>query len=150
MRIVGPAGGRKELKLVTGRRGAEITMSTEDEHQGFVHSALLYHSQREYLDCVVDFVGDGLSKDEAVLVAVPGENLGLLRGALGSASGGLPAGLQMADIAGIARNPSRFLALEGSFAEEHPDRRVCHGRHLVLGGRPTAAPRARLQSEPLL
>jgi len=73
MRIVGPAGGRKELKLVTGRRGAEMTMSTEDEPQGFVHSALLYHSQREYLDCVVDFVGDGLSMDDAVLV----ENIGL-------------------------------------------------------------------------
>ena len=30
----------------------------------------------------------------------------------------------MADITAVARNPSRFLAMEGSFAEEHPDRRV--------------------------
>jgi len=150
MRIVGPAGGRKELKLVTGRTGAEMTMSTENEHQGFVHSALLYHSQREYLDSVVDFVGDGLSRDEAVLVAVPGENLGLLRDALASASGGLPPGLQMADIAEVARNPSRFLALEGSFAEEHPNRRVRIVSQVVWPGRTTAELPACLQHEALL
>ncbi|BAX91633.1 sensor histidine kinase [Mycobacterium shigaense] len=127
-----------------------MTMSTEGEHQGFVHSALLYHSQREYLDSVVDFVGAGLSMDEAVLVAVPGENLALLRDALESSGGALPAGLQMADITEIARNPSRFLALEGSFAEEHAHQRVRIVSQVVWPGRtPTELP-ACLQHEALV
>jgi anti-sigma regulatory factor (Ser/Thr protein kinase) len=105
-------------------RSAEVIAGTEREHQGFVHSALAYQSQREYLDFVVRFITDGLQMDEAVLVAVPADNLALLRAALSGAGGGLPAGLQMADITEVARNPSRFLAMEGSFADEHPDRRV--------------------------
>src|SRR3984885_12113193 len=150
MRMAGPAVGRQGVQMVTTSRSAEMIRGMEDEHQGFVHSALLYHSQREYLDSVVGFVGDGLSMDEAVLVAVPGENLGPLRDALGSASGRLPAGLQMADIAEVARNPSRFLALEGSFAEEHPDRRVRIVSQVVWPGRTTAELPACMQHEALL
>ena len=101
-----------------------MTTGTEDEHQGFVHSALLYHSQQEYLDFVVRFVIDALAMHEAVLVAVPGDNMALLRGELCGANDGLPAGLEMADSTEVARNPSRFMAMEASFAEEHRDRRV--------------------------
>jgi anti-sigma regulatory factor (Ser/Thr protein kinase) len=103
-------------------RNVEVTAGTERGHEGFVHSALIYHSQREYLDFVVRFVTDGLEMGEAVLVAVPADNLALLREALSSAGDGLPAGLQMADITEVARNPSRFLAMEGAFADEHPGR----------------------------
>ncbi len=95
---------------------------TENEHHGFVHSALLYHSQREYLDAVVPFVLEGLAMDEPVLVAVPGDYLAWLREALGGE--GSTTGLQLVDIAEAARNPSRFLALEGSFVEENADRRA--------------------------
>jgi anti-sigma regulatory factor (Ser/Thr protein kinase) len=102
----------------------EMTAGTEREHQAFAHSAFLYQSQREYLDFVVSFVIDGLAMDEAVLVAVPGENMALLRDALCGAGDALPAGLEMADSTEVARNPSRFMAIEASFAEEHPDRRV--------------------------
>jgi anti-sigma regulatory factor (Ser/Thr protein kinase) len=102
----------------------QVSMGTETEHQGFVHSALLYHSQREYLDFVVRFVIDGLAMDEAVLVAVPGEMMALLHDELCGAAGRLPAGLRMADTIEVARNPSRFMAMEGSFVEEHPDQRV--------------------------
>jgi hypothetical protein len=138
------------LALVTESRGAETIRGTESEHHGFVHSALLYHSQREYLDAVVGFVDDGLSRDEAVLVAVPGENLALLRGALGGTGGGVPARLQMADIAEVARNPSRFLALEGSFAEEHPDRRVRIVSQVVWPERTAAELPACMQHEALV
>src|SRR6201999_2544631 len=137
------------LALVTDSRGAEMIRGTEREHQGFVHSALLYHSQREFLDSVVGFVDDGLSMDEAVLVAVPGENLALLRDSLGGA-GGLPAGLQMADSADVARNPSRFLALEGSFAEEHPDQRVRIVSQVFWPGRTATEIPACLQHEALV
>jgi len=114
---------------------AYMTPGTDTEQRGFVHSALLYHSQREYLDFVLRFVVDGLAIDEPVLLAVPGDNLALLRDALCRACDGMPAELQMSDITEAARNPSRFLAMESSFVEEHPDRRVRIVSQLVWPGR---------------
>ncbi len=108
---------------------------TETGQRGLVHSALLYDSQQEYLDHVVRFVGDGLARDEAVLVAVPGDQLALLRDALDGAGGGFPAELRIADIAEVGRNPSRFMAMEGSFADKHPDRRVRIVSQLTWPGR---------------
>src|ERR1700757_1629614 len=105
-----------------GMTGVIGGMSTD--HPGFVHSALLYHSRQEYLDFVLRFVGDGLARAGAGRVAVPGDELVLLRHALEGAAGGFSAELRMADIADVARNPSRFMALAGSFADEHADRRV--------------------------
>src|ERR1700758_713040 len=102
----------------------KVSMGTERKHQGFVHSALLYHSQREYLDFVVRFVIEGLAMDEPVLVAIPGDMMALVQDELGGAGDGVPDGLQMADPIQVARTPSRFMAMEGSFVEEHPDRRV--------------------------
>jgi anti-sigma regulatory factor (Ser/Thr protein kinase) len=106
------------------RSAEKVSMGTEREYQGFVHSALLYHSQREYLDFVVRFVNEGLAMHEPVLVAIPGDMMALVQDELGGAGGGVPDGLQMADTTQVARNPSRFMAMEGSFVEEHPDRRV--------------------------
>jgi anti-sigma regulatory factor (Ser/Thr protein kinase) len=108
------------------------------EQSGFVHSALLYRSQQEYLDVVMSFVLDGLAGDEAVLVAVPRDNLAVLRNAIQAsrgAGGGLPDGLRLVDIAEVARNPGRFMAIEGSFADEHPDRRVRIVSQLAWPGR---------------
>jgi len=112
-----------------------VIMGTEKEHQGFVHSALLYHSQREYLDFVVDFVIDGLARDEPVFVAVPGDMMALVHDQLCGAGGVVPDRLQMADTTQVARNPSRFMAMEGSFVEEHPDRRVRIVSEVVWPGR---------------
>lgn len=99
---------------------AEVTTGTESEHRAFVHSAFLFRSRAEYLETVVSFVLEGLATDEPVLVAVPGEYVALLSDALGGQ--GARSGLQLLDIAEAARNPSRFLALEGTFAEENADR----------------------------
>jgi anti-sigma regulatory factor (Ser/Thr protein kinase) len=112
-----------------------MTTSTDVEQRGFVHSALFYHSQQEYLDFVVRFVVDGSAMDEPVLVALPGDKLALLRGELSRARDGLPAELEMADSTEVARNPSRFLATECSFAAEHADRRVRIASQLVWPGR---------------
>ena len=100
----------------------EMTAGADTEPR-FVHSALIYHSQQEYLDLVGRFMLDGLAMDEAVLVAVPSDKLAVLHDAL-YAGGGLTAGLHMADITEITRNLGRFMALEESFVDEHPDRRV--------------------------
>jgi anti-sigma regulatory factor (Ser/Thr protein kinase) len=97
-----------------------MATGTGGEHRDFVHSALFYYSQREYLDAVVPFILEGLAMDEPALVAVPAEYLTLLSDALGGE--GSTSGLQLLDITEVARNPSRFLALEGSFAEENANR----------------------------
>ncbi|MCV7310224.1 sensor histidine kinase [Mycobacterium paraffinicum] len=101
---------------------AGVTASTQIGKLGFLHSALIYQSQQEYLDFVSRFVSDGLAMGEAVMVAVPSEQLALLHDALGA--GESSADLQMVDITEVARNPSRLMAMEGAFVDDHPDQRV--------------------------
>ncbi|OBH80299.1 regulator of Sig8 [Mycobacterium mantenii] len=113
---------------------AEVTAGNETRQYGFVHSALIYHSQREFLDLVDRFVGDGLERAEAVLVAVPPQTMALLHDTL-SARDDLPGDVQMVDITEIARNPTRFMAMEGGFIDEHPDRRVRIVSQLAWPGR---------------
>ena len=112
-----------------------MTAGARIEEPGFVHSALFYHSQREYLDFVQGFVADGLAMGEAVLVAVPADELSVLREALRSGGDLLPPEVRMADITDVARNPGRFMAVEGSFADEHPGRRVRIVSQLAWPGR---------------
>ncbi len=113
---------------------AEVTAGTETKESGFVHSAHIYHSQQEYLDSVARFVTDGLAMDEPVLVAVPSDKLALLQDVL-QAGGRLRAGLHMVDVTDVARNPSRFMAMEGSFADKHANRRVRIVSQLAWPGR---------------
>ena len=114
---------------------AGLIAGADTNQSGFVHCALFYRSQQECVDFVERFVIDGLARDEAVLVAVPGDELALLRDALCGSGGGLSAGLQLADIAEVGRNPGRFMAMEGSFANKHPDRRVRIVSQLAWPGR---------------
>ncbi len=116
-----------------GMRGG--LKGTGTGHSGFIHSALLYDSQQKYLESVVRFVLDGLAADEAVLVAVPGDKLASLHDALSGSVGGFTAELRMADIDELARNPVRFMAAEGSFVDEHPNRRVRIVNQLAWPGR---------------
>jgi anti-sigma regulatory factor (Ser/Thr protein kinase) len=128
----------------------KVSMGTEREHQGFVHSALLYHSQREYLDFVVHFAIEGLAMDEPVLVAIPGDMMAVVHDELCGAGGGVPDGLQMTDTTQVARNPSRFMAMAGSFVEEHPDRRVRIVSEVVWPGRTANELLACVQHEALV
>lgn len=111
-----------------------MTTGTETEQRCFVHSALFYHSQREYLDFVLRFVSDGMAADEPVMVAVPGDKLAQLRRELSVAQGGSHAELRLVDITDI-RNPSRLLAIESAFAERYGDQRVRIVSQLVWPGR---------------
>lgn len=108
---------------------------THAGHSGFVHAALLYRSQQEYLESVARFVLDGLRADEAVLVAVPDDKLALLHDALSGSVAGFTAELRLADISELGRNPCRFMATEGSFVDDHPDRRVRIVSQLAWPGR---------------
>jgi anti-sigma regulatory factor (Ser/Thr protein kinase) len=122
------------LAFVIESESAGVAGGTEIGKLDFVHSALVYQSQQEYLDFVTGFVRDGLAMDEAVLVAVPSDNLAPLHDAL-CAGGALPADLQMVDITEAGRNPSRFMAMEGAFVDDHPDQRVRIVSQLAWPGR---------------
>ncbi|WP_102418319.1 sensor histidine kinase [Mycobacterium sp. 4858] len=113
---------------------AGVTAGTGIGKLGFVHSALIYQSQQEYLDFVTRFVREGLDLDEAVLIAVPADMLASLHDAL-SAGGTAPDALRMVDITEVARNPTRLMAMEGSFVDDHPDRRVRIVSQLAWPGR---------------
>ncbi|HEY2199375.1 MAG TPA: anti-sigma factor RsbA family regulatory protein [Mycobacterium sp.] len=97
-----------------------MTLRTHVDSRGYDHAALLYHSEREYVDRLVQFIGDAVELREPILVAIPGDRLATLRGALGDAG----AEVTMADITGFGRNPGRILAGQLAFVERHPGQRV--------------------------
>ncbi|MGH3969822.1 MAG: anti-sigma factor RsbA family regulatory protein, partial [Mycobacterium sp.] len=106
---------------------------------------LLYHSEREYLDSLVRFISEGLDRAQPVLVAVPGNKLAPLSGALGDAVGDVA----MLDITEVGRNPGRILAAELAFVDEHRDRPVRMIAEPVWAGRTAAEYHACLQHEAL-
>jgi anti-sigma regulatory factor (Ser/Thr protein kinase) len=97
-----------------------MTLGAHAHIPAYDHSALLYRTEREYVDWLVRFISEGLERLQPVLIAVPGDRLALLRGALGDAA----ADVTMADITGFGRNPGRILAAQLAFAERHPDQHV--------------------------
>ncbi|MDQ0380055.1 anti-sigma factor RsbA family regulatory protein [Amycolatopsis thermophila] len=87
----------------------------------FVHPALFYSSDEEYLDALVPFVTEGLASGEPVAVAVPGDRLRVLRAAVGAAADGV----LWLDMTVAGRNPGRIIpAVLRKFADPHPDRHV--------------------------
>jgi anti-sigma regulatory factor (Ser/Thr protein kinase) len=96
-----------------------MTTSTV-EPRGLVHSALFYRDEQEYLDGIVPFALDGLELGEAVMAAVPGNNLAVLRDGLGDAA----SAVVLADMTEVGRNPGRIPAHAAIFAAKTPDRRV--------------------------
>ena len=93
----------------------------ETSHGPFVHPALLYRTQQEYLDCLLPFISDALEADQSVLVAAPGPNLAVLADGLGP----LTAHVLMTDMTEVGRNPSRILGeVLSRFVEKHPDQPV--------------------------
>lgn len=87
----------------------------------FTHPALFYADEAGYLAGTVPFVEAGLAAGEPVAVAVPGENLALLRKALGEDAHRV----RLLDMTEAGRNPGRIIprVLRG-FADAHPGRRV--------------------------
>ncbi|MFF3848934.1 anti-sigma factor RsbA family regulatory protein [Streptomyces sp. NPDC002328] len=87
----------------------------------FAHPALFYRTEQEYAERTVSFVREGLSAGEPVAVAVPGPNLGLIRGGLGADA----RDVLFLDMTEAGRNPGRIIprVLKG-FADAHPQERV--------------------------
>jgi anti-sigma regulatory factor (Ser/Thr protein kinase) len=87
----------------------------------FVHPALLYRDDQEYMAGTVPYIRAGLAAGEPVAVAVPGRNLALIRDALGADA----ERVLLRDMAVAGRNPGRIIpAVLLAFAHAHPGRRV--------------------------
>lgn len=122
-----------------------MTLSAHGHPRAYDHSALLYHSEREYVDSLMQFISQGLDRSQPVLVAVPGDRLAPLRGALGNAA----ADVSMADIMEFGRNPGRILAAQLAFIERHPDQHVRIIAEPVWAGRTAVEYPACMQHEAL-
>jgi anti-sigma regulatory factor (Ser/Thr protein kinase) len=101
------------------------------DHRGFDHAALFYESEREYVDCLVDFITDGLDQRQPVMLAVPGDRLDVLRRALGDAAHDVA----MSDITDLGRNPGRILASQIAFADSRAGQPVRIVSELAWAGR---------------
>ncbi|NUR39399.1 MAG: hypothetical protein HOV73_04880, partial [Streptomyces sp.] len=107
---------------VVGGPGWAVGVGSQGAGGGFVHPALFYRDAREYLDGTLRFVRDGLAVGEPVAVAVPGENLRLVRDGLG----GDAEGVRLLDMREVGRNPGRIIpGVLRAFADaQAPGRRV--------------------------
>nr|BFE73172.1 sensor histidine kinase [Actinoplanes digitatis] len=100
---------------------ASGTTSPAIRHGPFDHRGLLYRDPGEYLSGTTGFVRSALDAGDPVLVAVPGPNLDLLRGALAEAA----VRVTFADMAVVGRNPGRIIpGVLTAFAGAHPGRRA--------------------------
>lgn len=98
-----------------------MSATTTAEVEPFAHPALFYRGDRQYLDGTVPFVREGVEAGEPVTVAVPGQNLKLIRAELGE----LAAEVRFLDMEEVGRNPGRIIpAVLWAFADLHPGRRV--------------------------
>jgi len=102
----------------------------------FVHPAVFYGSDEEYLALLVPFITDGLAQGHPVAAAVPGARLRLLRGALGAAADEV----LLLDMEVEGRNPGRIIpGVLRRFADAHPH------SHVRIVGEPIWAGRTRTE-----
>ncbi|MFI9005682.1 anti-sigma factor RsbA family regulatory protein [Actinosynnema sp. NPDC053489] len=98
----------------------------------FVHPAVFYGSDEEYLRLLVPFVLEGLAQGQPAAAAVPGERLRLLREGLGAHADDV----LLLDMEVEGRNPGRIIpAVLRRFADAHP------GTHVRIIGEPIWAGR---------
>ena len=98
-----------------------MSATAEKGAGGFGHPALFYRGAAEYLAGTVPFVRGALAADEPVAVAVPGDNLELLRRELGADA----ARVRLLDMTEAGRNPGRIIpGVLRAFADSHPGRSV--------------------------
>jgi anti-sigma regulatory factor (Ser/Thr protein kinase) len=64
-----------------------MRMGTPIDHRGYLHEAVLYESDEEFLGVVVPFLQEGVAVGEPCLVALRASTTGLVRAALGNTTG---------------------------------------------------------------
>lgn len=114
----------------------------------FAHSALLYDDEHEYLAGTLPFVRDALAAGGSVAVAVPTENLALIRDGLGADAGAV----EFVDMRQAGRNPGRIIpGVLRAFADARPPgTRVSIVGEPVWAGRTAAEYPACAQHEALI
>ncbi len=113
----------------------------------FTHPALFYRDQCEYVAAGAAFVRSGLEAGEPVAVAVPEDNLRLLRAELGKDG----AAVRFVDMAQAGRNPGRIIPrVLRAFADAHPHRHVRLIGEPIWAGRSPAEYPACAQHEALI
>jgi anti-sigma regulatory factor (Ser/Thr protein kinase) len=88
------------------------------------HTAILYHSEQEYLKFVGAFLLDGLSRGESAWVAVPAARMDPLRDKLSAAAGASADDVRWVDVSQLGRNPGRLLGAELAFLAGHRRRPI--------------------------
>ncbi|MFJ8662878.1 anti-sigma factor RsbA family regulatory protein [Streptomyces sp. NPDC093795] len=122
-------------------------MSSVATGGSFVHPALFYRDEPEYLAGTVPFVQEGLAAGEAVAVAVPGENLAAIRSALGPSA----ERVKFLDMTEAGRNPGRIIpGVLRAFADAHPEGHVRIIGEPIWAGRTAAEYPACVQHEALI
>ena len=98
-----------------------MAMAGAAEPAGFRHAALLYRSDAEYAQAVMDMTGaDGADASCAALVAT-GPRDGLVRDAARVTA----SAVSFADITKLGRDPARLIPAALAFAGQRPGRRAC-------------------------
>ncbi|MEU5863196.1 sensor histidine kinase [Nonomuraea sp. NPDC047529] len=93
----------------------------------FVHPALFYRGDPEYVAATTDFVREGLAAGEPVAVAVPAANLAKIEAGLGADA----SRVTLIDMGVAGRNPGRIIpAVLRAVADRHP------GQHVRIIGEP--------------
>ncbi len=94
--------------MVVVEQSAEVTSST-----AFQHEALLYASEREFIEGTRDFITEGLDADEPVLVVLAAAKIDALRRELGAGA----SRVRFADMAEIGANPAWIIPAWQEFAD---------------------------------
>lgn len=93
-------------------------MTSRPGQEQFVHPALFYRDDAEYLAGTIPFVRAGLAAGEPVAVAVPPDNLRLLRDSIGAGADRV----RFLDMTAVGRNPGRIIpGVLRAFADAHRD-----------------------------
>lgn len=98
---------------------------------GLVHAVMFYRDRDEYLGAAVPFIRDGLHDGDRVVVAVPGDNLALLRDALGDEG----AEVELNDMADMGNNPARTFVATRELVDANRGERVRVFAEPVWAGR---------------
>jgi anti-sigma regulatory factor (Ser/Thr protein kinase) len=109
------------------------------------HVAFFHREPAEYRSHILRFAREGLAADEAVFIALPGEQARLL----GAQLGGEPGELWCADLAELGRNPARIIPELRAFVDKHAGQPVRMAVQPVWPGRSEAEAREVIRHEAL-
>jgi anti-sigma regulatory factor (Ser/Thr protein kinase) len=119
--------------------------------EAFVHPALFYRDDDEYLRGTVPFIVGGYEAGEPVAVAVPGARLDALRDAVSETSASAATRVKWVDMSEAGRNPGRIIpGVLRAFADRHTGARVRIIGEPIWPGRSAAEYPACLQHEALI